>query len=179
LYLDVFIVAHSHLELSPWETFKSRAEKKVPKSYCLNELGQGEDHTWRDRCSPRQQMWSITCSIGRTHIGRCSRTRGLCRVCERVLGQACTRVSMRLLAYCVMSNHWHLVIWPRRDGDLSRCMNWLLLTHTQRWHQHRRNGQGRTYVSRLFHSVSGQMNKYLLTVCRDVMRNPVRAGLVE
>ena len=28
---------------------------------------------------------------------------------ERVLGQACERVSVRFLAYCVMLNHWHLV----------------------------------------------------------------------
>lgn len=56
---------------------------------------------------------------------------------ERVLVQACDCLSMRLLAYCVMANHWHLVVWPRRDGDLSRFMNWLTLTHTQRWHQHR------------------------------------------
>ena len=38
---------------------------------------------------------------------------------QRVLAQACDRVGMRLLAYCVMPNHWHLVVWPRRDGDLS------------------------------------------------------------
>ena len=51
---------------------------------------------------------------------------------ERVLGQACERGHMRLLAYCVMPNHWHFVLWPRHDGDLSRFMNWLTLTHTQR-----------------------------------------------
>ena len=56
---------------------------------------------------------------------------------EGVLAQACERVSMRLLAYCVMPNHWHLVVWPRQDGALSRFMNWHTLTHTQRWHQHR------------------------------------------
>ena len=33
---------------------------------------------------------------------------------ERVLGQVCARVSMRLLAYCVMPNHWHLILgWSR------------------------------------------------------------------
>lgn len=37
---------------------------------------------------------------------------------ERVLSEACERVSMRLPAYCVMPNHWHLVLWPRQDGDL-------------------------------------------------------------
>jgi REP element-mobilizing transposase RayT len=56
---------------------------------------------------------------------------------ERVLGEAQQRIPMRILAYCVMPNHWHLVLWPYRDGDLSRFMNWLTLTHTQRWHAHR------------------------------------------
>ena len=32
-----------------------------------------------------------------------------------------------------MPNHWHLVLWPQEDGLLSRFMNWLTLTHTQRW----------------------------------------------
>src|SRR6267143_2529312 len=56
---------------------------------------------------------------------------------EAVLLEAVERTATRLLAYCVMPNHWHLVVWPERDGDLSRFMNWLTLTHTQRWHTHR------------------------------------------
>ena len=55
---------------------------------------------------------------------------------ERVLKEALDRVDMRVLSYCLMPNHWHLVLWPRRDGDLSRFMGWLTLTHTQRWHAH-------------------------------------------
>lgn len=98
---------------------------------------------------------------------------------ERVLTQACERVSMRLLAYCVMPNHWHLMVWPRQDRDLSRFMNWLTLTHTQRWHQHRHTvGEGHVYQGR-FKSFPVETSEYLLTVCRYVERNPVRAGLVE
>lgn len=98
---------------------------------------------------------------------------------ERVLVQACDRLSMRLLAYCVMPNHWHLVVWPRRDGDLSRFMNWLTLTHTQRWHQHRHSvGEGHVYQGR-FKSFPVETSEYLLTVCRYVECNPVRAGLAE
>ena len=41
---------------------------------------------------------------------------------ERALAEAVTRCHMRLLAYCVMPNHFHLVIWPRGDGDLSLFM---------------------------------------------------------
>lgn len=98
---------------------------------------------------------------------------------ERVLAQACERVAMRLLAYCVMPNHWHLVIWPRHDRDLTRFMNWLTLTHTQRWHQHRHSvGEGHVYQGR-FKSFPVETSEYLLAVCRYVERNPVRAGLVE
>jgi len=101
------------------------------------------------------------------------------RAFEHVLAQACKRVSMRLLAYCVMPNHWHLDGWPRQDGDLSRFMNWLTLMHTQRWHQHRHSvGHGHVYQGR-FKSFPVETNEYLLTVCRYVERNPVRAGLVE
>ena len=37
---------------------------------------------------------------------------------ERVLQEAQQRIAMRLLASCVMPNHWHLVLWPYRDGEL-------------------------------------------------------------
>ncbi|TKS63676.1 MAG: transposase [Nitrospira sp.] len=98
---------------------------------------------------------------------------------ERVLTQACERISMRVLAYCVMPNHWHLVVWPRQERDLSRFMNWLTLTHTQRWHEHRHTvGEGHVYQGR-FKSFPVETSEYLLTVCRYVERNPVRAGLVE
>lgn len=58
-------------------------------------------------------------------------------------------------------------------------MNWLTLTHTQRWHQHRHTvGEGHVYQG-CFKSFLVETNEYLLTVCRYVERNPVRAGLVE
>ena len=57
---------------------------------------------------------------------------------ERVLHQAVARFGMRLLAYCLMPNHFHLLWWPREDGDLSTFMHWLAVTHTQRWHAHHR-----------------------------------------
>src|SRR3989442_8959181 len=98
---------------------------------------------------------------------------------ERVLTQACERVPMRLLAYCVMPNHWHLVLWPRGEGDLSRFMSWLTLTHTQRWHAfHQSVGTGHLYQGR-FKSFVVQADDHLLTVCRYVERNALRAKLVE
>src|SRR5262245_59493013 len=68
---------------------------------------------------------------------------------DRVLHEALQRVPIRLLAYCVMSNHWHLVLWPRTDSELSRFVGWLTLTHTQRWHAHRHTtGTGHLYQGR-------------------------------
>jgi putative transposase len=50
---------------------------------------------------------------------------------QRVLSEALDRDDMRLLAYCLMPDHFHLLLWPRDDGDLSRFMRWLTLTHTR------------------------------------------------
>jgi putative transposase len=98
---------------------------------------------------------------------------------ERVLEEAVERTRMRLLAYVAMPNHWHLVAWPRDDGDLSRFVGWLTLTHTQRWHAHRHSvGQGHLYQGR-FKSFVTQSDEHLLTVCRYVERNPLRAKLVD
>lgn len=98
---------------------------------------------------------------------------------ERVLTEGCRRVAMRLLSYCVMPNHWHLVLWPRKDDDLSSCLAWLTMTHAQRWHAHRRTvGSGHLYQGR-FKSFVIQADPHFLTVCRYVERNALRAGLVE
>ena len=65
---------------------------------------------------------------------------------ERVLSAALAGSTMRLLAYCVMPNHFHLLLWLREDGDLSRFMRWLTMTHTQRWHAYRHSaGAGHLY----------------------------------
>lgn len=52
----------------------------------------------------------------------------------KVLHQAREKADCRLLSFCITPNHWHLVVWPRGDNDLSEYMRWLTVTHTQRWH---------------------------------------------
>ncbi len=97
---------------------------------------------------------------------------------EEVIEQAKARLPMRVLAWCVMPNHWHFVLWPRGDGDLSEFMRWLTVTHTQRWHAaHRTSGTGPLYQGR-FKSFPIQEDDHLLTVLRYVERNPLRANLV-
>src|SRR5579871_4396877 len=98
---------------------------------------------------------------------------------EQVLEEAVERTGTRLLAYCVMPNHWHLVVWPRKDGELSQFVGWLSLTHTQRWHAHRQSaGSGHVYQGR-FKSFPIQDNDHFHTVARYVERNPLRAKLVR
>ena len=84
---------------------------------------------------------------------------------EVVLAEAIERTRTRLLAYCVMPNHWHLVVWPREDGELSRFSVWLTLTHTQRWRAHRHSaGSGHVYQGR-FKSFPIEDDEHFLTVC--------------
>ncbi|NQT39472.1 MAG: transposase [Planctomycetes bacterium] len=50
---------------------------------------------------------------------------------ERVLEEAYAREPLRVLAYCVMPSHWHMVVWPKRGADkqVSDFFRWLTVTH--------------------------------------------------
>jgi putative transposase len=98
---------------------------------------------------------------------------------ETILEQAIDRFDARLLAYCLMPDHWHLLIWPRESGELSALVGWLTLTHTQRWHAERRSaGSGHVYQGR-FKSFPVQEDDHLYTVARYVERNALRAKRVR
>ena len=98
---------------------------------------------------------------------------------EEVLMLAHQRAPIRILNWVIMSNHWHMVLWPERDGDLTRFLSWLTLTHAQRWkHAHDAVGHGHLYQGR-FKSFPIEADAHLLTVLRYVERNPLRANLVE
>ena len=90
---------------------------------------------------------------------------------------ACERLPLDVLAWCLMPNHFHFVLRPHHDGDLSRWVQWLTTTHVRRYHRvHGSSGhlwQGR------FKAFPIQEDDHLLAVLRYVERNPLRAGLVE
>jgi putative transposase len=84
-----------------------------------------------------------------------------------------------LLAYCLMPNHWHLVLQAGSQTNLSTWMQWLTVTHTHRWHAHRRTaGEGPLYQGR-FKSFPVQQDEHFLTLCRYVEANALRARLVR
>ena len=98
---------------------------------------------------------------------------------ERILAEVQERVAMRLLAWCIMPNHWHLLLWPRQDGDLSAYMRLVTLTHTQRRHAHRASaGTGHLYQGR-FKSFAVQDDSHFLAVSRYVEANALSGNLVR
>jgi putative transposase len=95
-----------------------------------------------------------------------------------LLVDARRRVPIRLLTFCVMPTHFHLVVWPADVGQLPAFMHWLTGTHAQRWRSGRgTTGGGAVYQGR-YKAVPTQTDRHLLRLCRYVERNPVRAGLV-
>ncbi len=100
---------------------------------------------------------------------------------ERIIAEAHERLPLRILAYAVMGNHWHFVVWPPkgRGEDVSDFFRWLTVTHAARWHAHHgTGGMGHVYQGR-FKSFPIAADEHLASVMRYVERNPLRAGLVR
>lgn len=96
-----------------------------------------------------------------------------------ILEEALELAPMRILAYCLMPNHWHLVLYPQNDGELSRFLHRVTLTHTQRYHSKTNTiGYGHIYQGR-YKSVPVEQDEHFLTLVRYVERNAKRAGLVK
>ncbi len=65
---------------------------------------------------------------------------------ERVTAETADRVAARILAYCIMPNHWHMVLWPTQDGELGQFVQCLTTTHVRSWHLYRQTvGSGHLY----------------------------------
>jgi putative transposase len=100
-------------------------------------------------------------------------------VFERILEEGIKRFEMRLFSYCIMPNHWHLVVCTKNDGDLARFIGWLTNTHTRRWHTSKQTvGSGHLYQGR-YKSFICKQDQYFLTLCRYVERNARKANLVS
>lgn len=97
---------------------------------------------------------------------------------EQLLNEAKELTDMRILAYVIMPNHWHLVLHPHNDGDLGVFMHRLTNAHTRQVHVRTNTiGSGHLYQGR-YKSFIVDTDKYLLALVKYVERNPVRARLV-
>ena len=112
----------------------------------------------------------------------------------RVMAEAQPRTEMRILGFCVMPNHWHMLLWPRRDGDLVEFMRWLSVTHSKRYRAaHNSVGLGHLYGGR-YKSFPVEQDQptadmrsrgvvqrasSVQAVLRYIERNPLKAQLVD
>jgi len=97
----------------------------------------------------------------------------------RVMREAHERHPIRILAYCLMPTHWHFVVWPGEDGEVTNFFRWLAHAHAMRWRvSHHTVGYGHLYQGR-FKSFPVQRGEHFLTLCRYVERNPVAANRVK
>jgi putative transposase len=96
----------------------------------------------------------------------------------RLMCEAHARVATRLLAYVLMPNHFHFIIWPREAGEISAYMRWLMNAHVRHYHQHYgTTGYGHIYQGR-YKAFHIQTDRYLLNALIYVEANAYRAGLV-
>jgi REP element-mobilizing transposase RayT len=93
------------------------------------------------------------------------------------LGEVCVKTGWQVHAFCLMGNHFHLVV-ETPQGNLVAGMKWFLGTYTSRFNRrhklfgHLFSGRYKALI------VDGSGNGYLKTVCDYVHLNPARAGLV-
>ena len=95
---------------------------------------------------------------------------------NRILLEAHERHPIRILDWCLMPNHWHFVVYPEKDGEVTAFFRWLTHTHAMRAITHRRVlGMGPLYQGR-FKSLPVETDPHLEILLRYVARNPLRKG---
>ncbi|MFA6283955.1 MAG: transposase [Desulfurivibrionaceae bacterium] len=97
--------------------------------------------------------------------------------CLDLLDEAKERYPVTLFAYCLMPNHFHLLVQAGKGEALSRYMQWFMTSHVRRYHR-RYGSSGHVWQGR-FKSFLVQGDAHLLAVARYIEGNPVRAGLAE
>ncbi len=98
---------------------------------------------------------------------------------ESILEEGKQLIDMRLLSYCIMPNHWHLVLYPKKDNDMGEFMRWVTTTHVrQRRVKTKSVGSGHLYQG-TYKSFPVETNAYALQLIQYVEQNPLRAKLVK
>lgn len=98
---------------------------------------------------------------------------------EALLLEGVELTGMRILAYVIMPNHWHLVLYPHNDTDMGEFIRWVTTTHVrQRRAQTETIGHGHLYQG-TYKSFPVQTETYLQQLMVYVEQNPLRAKLVR
>jgi len=94
-----------------------------------------------------------------------------------LLAESFDEFAVPVLAACVMPNHLHVVMQPRRSGDLAAWAHWLFTTHARRHHK-KFGTSGRVWQGRFKASIV-QTDPHLLILLRYVERNAMTARIVS
>jgi putative transposase len=95
-----------------------------------------------------------------------------------VVAETALRIPMRILAYCIMRNHFHLLLWPYRGSDLPDFMQLLMNLHIGRYLRHYPPASpGHIYQSRYTNSIV-ETGSSVLAVAKYVESNAANAGIV-
>ena len=89
-----------------------------------------------------------------------------------------TKAQIELFGFCLMPNHWHLVLRPKGDRDLAGYLSWVTNTHVKRYRAHYRRTSGHLYQGR-YKSFPVEDDVYFRTLMRYVEANPLKAKLVD
>jgi REP-associated tyrosine transposase len=97
----------------------------------------------------------------------------------RILVEAVKRFEQKLIAFCVMNNHFHIVLRTDEKVSISTYMHWVTSTHVRRYQRHYDIvGSGHIYQRRFANKVC-RSERSLLSLIRYVEANPLKAGLVK
>src|SRR4030042_3281183 len=94
-----------------------------------------------------------------------------------LLKEAKNRYAVRILAYCLMPNHFHMALVPETGEHLSKWMQWVMTSHVRRYHRHYKTS-GHIWQGR-YKSFMVKEDRHLLMVLRYIEGNPVRARIVD
>jgi putative transposase len=94
----------------------------------------------------------------------------------KLIAEAKERHTVKLYGYCIMPNHFHMVVKPEKGEELSKWMQWLMTSHVRRYHRHY-GSSGHVWQGR-YKSFMIEEDSHLLMAMRYIEANPVRAELV-
>jgi putative transposase len=97
----------------------------------------------------------------------------------KLVAQIAAVVPVKILAYCLMPNHWHLVVMPLKPGALSKFMQRLTTAHVRRRFAHTHDATGGHLYQGRFKSFPTQDDHHFLILVRYVEANALRGGLVK
>jgi len=94
-----------------------------------------------------------------------------------ILAKYKEKLGFKIFAYCLMTNHVHLLIKTSDQGTISQIIKAVTIAHTMRYH-YQYHTSGHVWQGR-FKSPIVSDDEYLLTLMRYIEQNPVRAGMVD